>query len=636
MALRFGLLVLCFSLPLMAQTQKNPEVAACQAIITKLNNTFNMTDDYRSYCGADFIETARKLISIQDELPFCVSKLKELTNLRSNLTGRCFNNETRKSLRDNTYMVSCLSASRRLSLGDDAIGLCSMDKEYRTLVKSDAFIGCFNVLERNYPNQRPLDRVKACKDSKTLASLNSKAYLSCTQDLESIGVSQNESVSYCLPADHQDKNYRAPILKCAQDIRSIVGSVLSGAYCFRTQNLKLFTDKAIKCVDSMASIVPGNYFQEIEKTKSAQPAFEKMLSECQNPKSSQVPFNSTVKFYGAKVLSNSMVFQDTRVGGLSGLSYDKEKNMLYAISDDSGKFAPTRFYGMSIDLSHHVNLNFQLTTELNSFTPGDKENFYDIDTEGIVVTKSGKVIASSETLLKGSKNYIKIYDSKGKQISDIELSDKFTPRSGKKEMADDSDKTQTQGVYPNKSFESLGSFGDEAEILYTANERPLAQDYLADHKIIRIVKLVKNGEKYSTESEFAYEIENMRENGIVDITAIDENHLLTLERSFDSNTQKVTVQLFDVKLKGARDYKDVFSFEEENKQRPVEVVSKRLLMNLNDILPFFPYGYRKIDNLEGMTFGPKLPNGHQSLILVSDNNFSTNQMTQVIVLEYTP
>lgn len=37
-----------------------------------------------------------------------------------------------------------------------------------------------------------------------------------------------------------------------------------------------------------------------------------------------------------------------------------------------------------------------------------------------------------------------------------------------------------------------------------------------------------------------------------------------------------------------------------------------------------------LDNIEGMTFGPQLPDGRQSLVVVSDNNFSETQFTQVL------
>jgi hypothetical protein len=40
-----------------------------------------------------------------------------------------------------------------------------------------------------------------------------------------------------------------------------------------------------------------------------------------------------------------------------------------------------------------------------------------------------------------------------------------------------------------------------------------------------------------------------------------------------------------------------------------------------------------IDNIEGVTFGPDLPNGHKTLIFVSDNNFSKEQKTQFLLFE---
>ena len=40
-----------------------------------------------------------------------------------------------------------------------------------------------------------------------------------------------------------------------------------------------------------------------------------------------------------------------------------------------------------------------------------------------------------------------------------------------------------------------------------------------------------------------------------------------------------------------------------------------------------------IDNVEGITFGPKLANGNQSIIFISDNNFSDKQKTQIFLFE---
>ena len=40
-----------------------------------------------------------------------------------------------------------------------------------------------------------------------------------------------------------------------------------------------------------------------------------------------------------------------------------------------------------------------------------------------------------------------------------------------------------------------------------------------------------------------------------------------------------------------------------------------------------------IDNIEGVTFGPILPDGKRSLLFISDNNFSPLEKTQVLLFE---
>ena len=38
-----------------------------------------------------------------------------------------------------------------------------------------------------------------------------------------------------------------------------------------------------------------------------------------------------------------------------------------------------------------------------------------------------------------------------------------------------------------------------------------------------------------------------------------------------------------------------------------------------------------LDNVEGMTFGPRLPDGRRSVVLVSDDNFAASQFTQFLL-----
>ena len=43
-----------------------------------------------------------------------------------------------------------------------------------------------------------------------------------------------------------------------------------------------------------------------------------------------------------------------------------------------------------------------------------------------------------------------------------------------------------------------------------------------------------------------------------------------------------------------------------------------------------------MDNIEGASFGPNLPDGNRSLVLVSDNNFTPVQVTQFLAFEVLP
>jgi 3-phytase len=38
-----------------------------------------------------------------------------------------------------------------------------------------------------------------------------------------------------------------------------------------------------------------------------------------------------------------------------------------------------------------------------------------------------------------------------------------------------------------------------------------------------------------------------------------------------------------------------------------------------------------LDDVEGLTFGPRLPDGRRSVVLVSDDNFAASQFTQLLL-----
>jgi hypothetical protein len=118
-------------------------------------------------------------------------------------------------------------------------------------------------------------------------------------------------------------------------------------------------------------------------------------------------------------------------------------------------------------------------------------------------------------------------------------------------------------------------------------------------------------------------------NGLVELLALDNRGtFLALERSFSAGAPGTgnTIKLYEVKLNGASDISDINSLNAININTVIPV-EKRLVLNFDSL--GLPTG---LDNVEGMTLGPVLPNGQQSLVLVSDNNFSATQFTQILAL----
>ena len=195
-----------------------------------------------------------------------------------------------------------------------------------------------------------------------------------------------------------------------------------------------------------------------------------------------------------------------------------------------------------------------------------------------------------------------------------------------------------KGPRQNGVLEGL-TFDKNFQTLYVNVEEPLYEDgpradVLPNNAWIRIYQY--DVASRSNMAQFAYHLEPIaypatpidafKINGIPDIYAIGNNQLLVLERSFSSGRLPCTIKVFLADLNGAEDIKDNNSLQ----INPVKkAVKKKLLLNMDDLKMY-------TDNIEGVTFGPTLSNGHRSLIFVSDNNFAYFQKTQLLLFEILP
>lgn len=95
---------------------------------------------------------------------------------------------------------------------------------------------------------------------------------------------------------------------------------------------------------------------------------------------------------------------------------------------------------------------------------------------------------------------------------------------------------------------------------------------------------------------------------------------MALERAF--GLRGFNVRLYQLATGGATDTSTLASLRNPEGIAPIR---KQLVYDFAQA-PF------AVDNLEGMTLGPRLPDGSQSLLLISDNNFEPDRPTQLILL----
>jgi len=187
----------------------------------------------------------------------------------------------------------------------------------------------------------------------------------------------------------------------------------------------------------------------------------------------------------------------------------------------------------------------------------------------------------------------------------------------------------------NETFESL-SIDPSGASLWTANEQPLGADgFDSDGRgRVRLLRFQLADGGFAAGSEFEYLTEP--EQGLSELQVVDDSHLLALERGFSLFTG-FTARVYLISIGDATDVSAIDGLAD----RDVMPVSKRLLVDLGQC-PVTPDGDPPgefsplLDNFEGMTFGPALPDGRRSLVLISDDNDQSLEVTRLIVLAISP
>jgi hypothetical protein len=314
------------------------------------------------------------------------------------------------------------------------------------------------------------------------------------------------------------------------------------------------------------------------------------------------------------------------LGGLSGLYYAESSRTLFGVSDNCSR-APARIYAFDLQLSAA-----RFRVEPRSVLPlRDTRGTGSLDlcdSESLTADPAGGFFIGTENHddRPGMRfpSILRV-TPEGAITGVLPLPEAFLP---------EVEGVHTRGTRDNQAFEGL-SVSPSGRWLTAITESALQQDgpeaSFEQGTIVRLLRwdLAKHGPpeqfRYAAEAvpRPAKGAEDLQGgNGVSEILSLDDQRLLVLERAYVAPPRAHgtnTIRIFEATLPSSAG--TVASSE------PGPLLPKRLVLDLDEILPQLEPGQQTLDNLEGMTFGPRLPSGERTLLLVSDDNFSEYQRT---------
>ena len=336
--------------------------------------------------------------------------------------------------------------------------------------------------------------------------------------------------------------------------------------------------------------------------------------------------NLQLRYLDNYTIENDLEVKGTLVGGLSGIDY--QAGTYYVVSDQASN---PRFYKADIRLDGE-QIDTVLISEVIELEISSKglQNQH-LDMEGILFDPASEnIILASEGSINNSLNpMVFTLSQSGKFIDSFAIPSNFLAESEKKPRN-------------NGTFEGLAHSYDEKGI-WVAMELPLKTDG-PKPKLFNTKSPVRityyNKETKKAEKQFPYLLDRIAKipwmyfavNGVTDLLEYAPDRFLVVERGFASGhgSNGNTVRIYDVDARLGtntlnRNNLNVTFYNPVKKELVFDL--KWIKKHLNEEI---------IDNIEGITFGPELPNGNRSIILISDNNFNTlgPQLNQIILMEF--
>jgi hypothetical protein len=358
---------------------------------------------------------------------------------------------------------------------------------------------------------------------------------------------------------------------------------------------------------------------------------------------------TSLRLIGQQVLPRRGEFQGTVVGGLSGIDYDAANRRFVLISDDrlnSDSTTPPRIYTATLvyDAAGFTGVQFQSVVALKQPDGAVYPKVPDpavADPEGVRVdptTGNWLWVSEGDRTLASGANPARIIDPfireirvDGTHVREYTVPNMFRMSA-----------TET-GPRGNLVFEGLALTPSNKRVA-VITEGPLYQDgptpTTTSGAVARVT--VYDRSTGTAEAQYVYPIDRVQVasvpagqfsvSGATEILALSETRFLVLERSFSVGVVGNQVRLYEIETATATNVLRTPALAGAT----YTPVTKRLILDFETLKAQLG----GIANLEGMTFGPKLANGRESLVVVADDNFpaadSATDFNQILVFEVQP
>lgn len=252
------------------------------------------------------------------------------------------------------------------------------------------------------------------------------------------------------------------------------------------------------------------------------------------------------------------------------------------------------------------------------------------DPEGLRVSRDGHSLYISDEY----GPFIDEFSLEGVRVRRLAVPEMFMVMHPANSAADELPPRNTTGRQPNRGLEGLAITPDGGT-LWAMPQSPLIQDGAISPTQERTgvnVRTLQLDVKSGRHAEFVFTLDRPSL-GISEILAVDDHRFLVLERDGRAGAAAKTKHVVLVDFSGATDVGSLDQLPASGLPAGVTAARKSIFIDLLE-KRYGIAGESMPEKIEGLAFGPVLPDGRRTLVVSSDNDLKPDQPTMLWVFAF--